>query len=60
MTRDLVVQAWEQGFDAGTRLLPASRNPYRIDTKFHEAWDEGWRKGGEPELEDAERNEFGA
>ncbi len=50
MARDPVEQAWTQGFDAGTRLLPSSSNPYHVSGTLHEAWFDGWCNGSDPDL----------
>ena len=54
MGKDRVAQAWTQGFDAGTRLLPSSGNPYTGGSDLHEAWFDGWCHGSEPDQEDME------
>lgn len=60
MVRDLVAVAWMQGFDAGTRLLPSSSNPYKVGGNLHEAWFDGWCNGSELDQEKPERSEISA
>ena len=38
-------QAWQQGYLAGRRGLPAVANPYRAGSKKAEAWQFGRREG---------------
>ena len=54
MRRDRAEQAWNQGYDAGFRLLPSDRNPYKHDSCLSEPWDDGWRQGSDPDLDDME------
>lgn len=58
MQRALTEQAWSQGFDAGTRLLPSSRNPYKVGSDRHEAWFDGWCGGSQPDLDETEQSEM--
>ena len=60
MRRDPVEQAWTQGFEAGTRLLPSSSNPYTVGSDLHEAWFDGWCHGSDPDLEEAESSQISA
>jgi len=55
MRRDPVEQAWMQGFDAGSRLLPSSGNPFRSGSELREAWFDGWCNGNDPDPEEADR-----
>jgi ribosome modulation factor len=49
MPRDLVVQAWMKGFEAGSKLLSWSHNPFKDGGELHEAWYDGWCNGHEPD-----------
>jgi hypothetical protein len=60
MPRVTVAQAWLQGFDVGTRLMPSSINPYKPGGNLHEAWFDGWCNGNEPDQEMGERKPISA
>ena len=60
MRRDPIEQAWSQGFDAGTRLLPSGSNPHKDGGDLHEAWFDGWCNGSEPDVEEMERSKLDA
>ena len=49
MTQSKAARAWNQGYDAGSALLPSKENPYKITSKLHEAWQDGWYNGAHPE-----------
>ena len=52
MRNETEAQAWNKGFDAGGRLLPPDRNPYKVGSDLHEAWFDGWSQGSDPDLEE--------
>ena len=58
MLRDRAEQAWNQGYDAGCRLLPSDSNPYKVNSRLHEAWEDGWQQGSDPNLEEMERRTY--